>query len=367
MTTMAMMGAASVYADEAVLIDFNKLTPDTMSMKDPNDPQKTVFTENKQTMMDFSSLAGQGYTEDQKKQMKVSLAIANWEVVLASSSRNNINQSLSKTKSAKISDNAAQYKGQNVLGIRVHFPVEPFNSWARIQPPYSIPAFEPKASVDDQGNITPVADTTGQDRQNARLSRFEGSYDQNSKIKSAFGIVKNVGAIKKLAVNVKGLNFPHSLSVVLKDQDEVESVHFVGYLNFNGWKTLEWENPAYVKEVRNRQLRIYPLYPNSTPFVKLDSFLIQRDADAEGGDFITYIKDVKIIYDTAVFTPDEVDIDDESVWGITKDREDQRKKVESRHFGQQQVLRYLEQLKQETKENFTASDGQATDSKATAK
>ncbi len=353
---LLVFSVAGLVAEEAILIDFNKLAADILPQPDPADPQKTVNTHNSVTMMDFAALAGQSFTEDQKKAMKTSLGMSNWEVTLASSSRTNMNMYLSKTKESKVSDSAAQYKGQKVFGIRVRFPEASFNSWARVKPPFEIPGFEPKAKIDQQGVIT--ADTsTASDPVNARMTRFEGSYDPNTKLTSAYGVVKNVGVIKKVAVNVKGLNFPHSLSVILKDHDNNEQVVFIGYLNFDGWQEKTWENPAYVRDVKNRELRVYPLYPKSTPFVKLDSFLIQRDAASEGGDFITYIKDVKIIYDKAVMAL-ETDIDDEAEWGIIQTRENQRTKVESRRFGQSQVLRYLETLKQDKAEAFTPSEGQ---------
>ena len=68
-----------------------------------------------------------------------------------------------------------------------------FNSWARIQPPFEIPAFEPKATIDDQGNITPAAAGARTDPVTPGYSRFEGSYDATAKITTAYGVVKNVG------------------------------------------------------------------------------------------------------------------------------------------------------------------------------
>jgi len=342
------VGAAALSADEAVLMDFSLLKADIIA--DPVNQGK--FLENRNTMMDFSGIAGAGYTEEQKKQMRVSLAIPNWDVVLASSSRNNMNQTLSMTAEATVAQDAKQFGGKTVLGMRVRFPTEPFNSWAAVKPPYEIPAFEPKADIDDQGNITPKKDAQGSDPVNARMSRFEGNYDANTKITTALGIVKNVGSLKTVAVTVKGLNFPHGFSVILKDSDGNERNMFMGYLNFDGWKELRWDNPQYVTDVRNRELRIYPLYPKTVPFIKLDGFLVTRDAANEGGDFVTYVKDVKILYDKAVLEPVQ-DIDDEAIWGIVGKKESERKILESRRFGSQQVMRYIERQKQETKSDFT--------------
>jgi hypothetical protein len=335
------------YADEAVLIDFSLIKADIKA----DTLNQGKFLENRATMMDFSGTAGASYTDEQKQQMKTSLAIRNWDVTLASSSRDMLNQSLSQTAEASVLQGAKKYAGQTVMGFRIHFPVADFNSWAKVSPPFEIPAFAPKATIDDNGNITDAKDN-GSDPDNARLSRFEGSFDANTKITTAFGVVKNVGVLKSVAVTVKGLNFPHGLSIVLKDADGNPQTIFLGHLNFDGWKTIQWDNPAYVADVRNRELRLFPLYPKSTPMVKFDGFLITRDAAHEGGDFVCYVKDVRILYDKAVL-PSAQDIDDEAVWNIVGKKETERQNIESKRFGSQQVLRYLEKMKQETKTDLT--------------
>jgi len=334
LVAIALFAAGSLFAEEAVLIDFSKLTADII----PN--QDNVPTQNRATMMDFSHLAGGSFTTEQKEVMKTSLAIPNWDVVLASSANTVANQSKSYTLEAP----SKQFG--SVMGVRVHFPLGSFNSWARVQPPFEIPAFEAMAQVADDG--TPM-EPTEEDRA-SQYTRFEDGY----------GVVKNVGVIKSLAVNVYGLNFPHALSAILVDADGNEQVIFMGYLNFDGWGEIRWDNPAYITEVRNRELRLFPLYPKSTPFVKFGGFMIQRDAAHEGGDFITYFKDVKVIYDKAVIDTDR-DIEDENLWNIIEERETSRKNAEMGRFGQMQVLRYLEAQKQATETGFTPSDAEATE------
>ncbi len=312
LVAIALFTAGAVFAEEAVLIDFSKLTADT----EPN--QDNVPTQNERTMMDFSNVAGGSFTTEQKAVMKTSLALPNWDVVLASSSRNVTNQ----TKSYVLEAPSKQHG--KVMGVRVHFPVENFNSWARVQPPFEIPAFE---KLED-----------------SKQTRFEDAY----------GVVKNVGVIKSVAVSVYGLNFPHGLSAVLVDSTGKDQIVFMGYLNFDGWAELRWDNPNYVSEVRNRELRIYPLYPKATPFVRFGGFIIHRDPSREGGDYIGYFKDVKVIYDKAVIDT-ERDIDDEDLWNIIQDRETSRKNAEMERFGNIQVLRYLEGQKKAGETAFKPS------------
>jgi hypothetical protein len=325
LVAIALFTVGSLFAEEAILIDFSKLTADIVANQD-NQP-----TQNRATAMDYSNVAGGSFTTEQKTVMKTSLAIPNWDVVLASSSRNVENEVNSYTLEAP-----SRQWGM-VMGVRIHFPVENWNSWAIIKPPFDIPAFEPQAEVDDDGTIQ-AGDSNGI----TGPSRFEDGY----------GVVKNVGTVKSIAVNAYGLNFPHSLYAIIIDARGNSQNVFMGYLNYDGWGELRWDNPGYITEVRNRELRLYPLYPQSTPFVKFGGFLIQRDGAHEGGDFIGYFKDVKIIYDKAVLDTDR-DIDDESLWNIIRERETARKVWEMERFGHDQVLRYLESQKQATENTFT--------------
>jgi hypothetical protein len=324
--------AGSLFAEEAVLIDFGKLAADIHVAIGPND-QTDAPNQNRATMMDYSGIRfGGSFTDEQKSVMRTSLAITNWEIKLASSARTveNMIRSYPREASSK--------QWGTVMGVRVHFPVEPYNSYAIIKPPFDIPAFEPQANVQDNGTIEPAGDSNGI----TGPSRFEDGY----------GVIKNVGTIKSVAVNVYGLNFPHGLNTIISDEAGNQKFMFMGYLNYDGWGELRWDNPAYIQEIRNRDLRIFPLYPENAPFVKFAGFEIKRDGSNVGGDFVTYFKDVKVIYDKAVLDTNR-DIDDESEWGIIQTRETERKVWEMERFGQNQVLRYIDAQKQATESTFT--------------
>jgi hypothetical protein len=321
---IVLFSVGTLFAEEGVLIDFSLLTADS----DDDIPQNSA------TVMDYGRVAGGSFTDEQKSVMKTSLAIKNWEVLLASSSRFVDNMIRSYTQEAP----SKQYG--TVMGVRIHFPVEPYNSWAFIKPPFEIPAYEPHDGGDAEDGITTP-------------SKFEAQEEGGP----AYGVIKNVGIIKSLQVRVYGLNFPHGLFTTIIDSRGVAKEIFMGYLSFDGWGNLRWDNPAYIQEVRNRELRLIPLYPTSTPFIKFGGFRVARDAAKEGGDFVTYFKEVRVIYDKAVVDT-ERDIDDEGLWGIIKTREDARAVWEMERFGQNQVLRYLESEKQAPKDQDFPTDDQ---------
>jgi hypothetical protein len=316
---IALVASASLFAEQSKLIDFTQLTANYP----PDNP-----TDHEATLLSFGDQAGTVFTEEEKAlMMKSSLAIPNWEIELASSSRFLQNQALSQVRPAQVREDAAQFAGETVLGVRVHFPAESYNSWALIEPPFEIPAYADPTEVQGDGTLVTPQDQVGSG------DKYVG-----------FGVVKNVGTLRTVSMTVHGLNFNHGVSVVLQDENNEEQEIFLGYLNFEGWRTLEWRNPNYITSVRNRELRTAPLYPNLQPMRKLLGIRFYRDSEGIGGDFISYVRDITMTYDLATLQLQR-DIDDEAVWGILQEREADRRAAELRRLGNVQVLRYLEQQK----------------------
>lgn len=352
-TVVLLLVGAFCFAEEATIIDFTLLDADIIA-DDNGNP-----TQNSRTAMDYSVTAGATFTAEQKSLMKTSLALPEWEVVLNSSAQNVNSLALSRVVSAPVRDSASvPFAGQNIMGVRVEFPVWTANANAKIIPAFEIPAYEPLSDADENGDRQEPTD----EQAASGKTLFEDGY----------GVVKNVGTIKSLSVTTMGMNFPHKLYVLLKDTDGVERRYLMGTLDFDGWKELEWNNPSYIDEIRSREIRVYPIYPRGLPFVKFTGFEIARDAIHDGDTFIGYFKDVKIIFDKAMLTTDR-DIADEDLWGIITEKETQKQAAEMSRFGEKQVNRYLEQAKQAQETSFTSSlvtdsnDGAAANNDAAAK
>ncbi len=339
-----MLLGASVFAKESTLIDFTTLDADITIKAQDSDVE---IPENSRTIMDYGVAAGASFDQDQKDLMKTSLYLGDWEVVLNSSAQTVGALANSQVVPAPVRDSAkVPFAGKNVMGVRIVFPSGAYNANAKIVPPFEIPAYEPLSTADENGNRQPQTD---EEKASGR-TLFEADSDDTP----AYGVVKNVGTLKSIAVTTMGMNFPHGLYVLLGDTDGVTRRYFMGYLGFDGWKTLTWNNPDYISEVRTREIRVYPIYPRGLPFVKFAGFQITRDASHVGNDFIGYFKDVKIIYDKAELTS-ERDIADEDLWGIVTKKEAARQNLEMSRFGNKQVNRYLEKSKMATEESFSSS------------
>jgi hypothetical protein len=333
----------SAFADEKSLIDFRELAADIeekevlsngMLDADGNPIRATKMTQNSGTLMDFANQAGLLATDEQKAAMKTSLAIENWDVIFTSSARTLENRRLSYTREAPSAAGGAEGEETTVMGVRIHFPVEAYNSSARIIPPFPIPGFDTAEAEDGDRARTPYAPA----------SRFKPVENGDRTADRGRGIIYNVGTIKSIQAEVYGLNFPHKLSIILIDNLGNEKIIPMGTLNYEGWGKLTWNNPQYVANVRNREVSLYPIYPQSQTFVRFGGFIIQKDAASPGGDFIGYFKEVRVIYDQAVLeTETPRDIDDESIWNIIQDREYTQNRTDMLQFGSNSVQQYLDE------------------------
>ena len=255
---------------EAVLIDFNNLGD---------------------TTIDFSGMAeGISWTEEQKKGMLIDLDPKSWIVRVNSSSWTKIARD--KTYAFPIT-NSQNYPDKTVLGVRIYFPKRFANSYAIIMPPFPIPSFyESSKNPNGMGEM------------------FLGK-----------GIVRNVGILRKLSVLVLGNNFKYSLHVRIQDQNGEQKDIFVGYLDFNGWKTKSWINPNIDIELKKRKLKkqARPHYPDEYSYIKFISFIIHRTEPQITGNFVTMIKEVRIEYDEAVLETETTENYQEKLFGIYKE------------------------------------------------
>ena len=353
---MLLVGGVA-FAEEAMLIDFTQLDADyELTDSDGN----VVSKQNKRTTMDYAISAGSTFTKQQKDLMRTSLSLPEWEITLNSSAKTVQSLADSQVVAAPVKESAdVPFAGQNVMGVRIVFPTWNSNANAKIVPPFDIPAYEPLSTVSDDGERKALSE----DEDASSFNVAQNPSFEKTLFEGGFGVIKNVGTIKSIKVTTMGMNFPHGLYVHLTDNDNVERRYFMGYLGFDGWKELRWNNPQYITEIRNREIRVYPIYPRGTPFIKFAGFEITRDAAHIGGDFIGYFKDVKVIYDKAILTSDR-DIADEDLWGLIGKKEAARQNAEMSKFGNKQVNRYLEKSKLATEEDFVSSLYEDSDSNA---
>lgn len=250
------------------------------------------------------------------------MKLKNWKVTLNSSAQHieNIIYSYAKAVATKT--------GEIVLGVRIHYPTWGYNCWARIAPPFEFLAYDNAGKIvcekilNEQGQPTPSQEYPG-------FSRYQNE---------GIGVVPNVGETEKVFVVAAGRRFKNSLALRLKDQNGDLKEYFMGYLNYTGWRILQWKNPNYIANIDQMELFQLPLYPREVPYRKFDSFIVYRQAEQTGGDFVLYVRNVYIKYDQAISDEElkQLDIDDEFFWRIHE--------FENKELAEQQRVKYVEQL-----------------------
>jgi hypothetical protein len=186
-------------------------------------------------------------------------------------------------KKAHPNDNLGE---TDVLGVRIRFPHTRQNDRAIIKPQFEFHAYNTNGQF---ANVTN-------------------------------GVVVNVGLIRDVSVWVKGRNYPYDFAARLWDQEMKTHEFFFGNLLFENWRKLTWVNPNYIDQVKDRVLIRHPLYPKDVPYMRFQSFVIYRNMDQIGGDFILYVKNLSMVYERYVETIAHDDIDDEEQWGIMRQR-----------------------------------------------
>lgn len=251
---------------------------------------------------DYHDLPGQLYTKADLEAMAINLKLHNWEVHLTESSARLKTEELSLTRAVTSKERGT------VLGVRVHFPGSALSGAASIVPPFSIPV--------DYGR------------------KVNDSLTDSRNAEEGLGILHNTGSIKSLSIDVYGRNFEHGLTVVLEHSDGRVQEVFMGSLNFRGWRTLKWENPNYIRDVRDRNMAQRPLYPNEIPFVRLAGLKIHRNSTTPGGDFVGYFDTIYMVHDLDLTFKggNEQDIVDEDFWYVVRAAEIDRKYSELRQL-----------------------------------
>jgi len=153
-----MLAGSVAFAEEATLIDFGTLDADILPDENGNP------TENARTVVDYSINAGSAYTDEQKAL---------------------------------------------IMAVRVVFPTWNANAYAYVKPPFEIPAYDKLVSYDENG----VAQEQTDEQKASGKTRFEAYGDETS----AYGVVKNVGTLKSIAVTTYGEQFPHALYILLSE------------------------------------------------------------------------------------------------------------------------------------------------------
>jgi len=129
---IGLLSMGSLFANEAVLIDFSLLAADIYIPVNEAEEGDDSPNQNQRTIMDFGQIGGLAvgqFTPQQRGVMRSSLAIENWDVTLSPSARTVQSKGNTYTRESP----STQFG--TVMGVRAAFPTEAHNAWAMITEP----------------------------------------------------------------------------------------------------------------------------------------------------------------------------------------------------------------------------------------
>lgn len=272
-------------AIEEVMLDFSLLTPN-VPIDNPIHDDASLLRFNDL----YRSSAGLSLSEEERASVQLSLAIPYWTFSFNPSARSPRRVRSSDVRHVAAANDATNFAGQNVLGMRFNFGAGDYPSWVLIQPPYVIPRVQQEL-----------------------ISGTTIDFSQR-------GVIENVSQVQSISVEVYGLNYPHRLSILFEDTDGIVKERFVGYMEFSGWRTLTWENPHYIPptldvdglpiEIPNNKI----LYPRNLSSIAFRGLRVWKSGSRPVGDFVGYVKEIRMNYDP--LPTGASDFDHERVWQV---------------------------------------------------
>lgn len=274
-------------AIEEIMLDFSLLTPNVPSNNPIHDDASLLRFRDL-----YRTPTGISLSAEESNSVQLSLAIPHWTFSFNSSAASPLRVSSSDLRHVAVSNDATNFAGQNVLGMRFNFEAGDSFSWVLIQPPYIIPRVPQEL-----------------------ISGTAIDFSQR-------GVIENVRQVQSISVEVYGLNYPHRLSILFEDTDGVVKERFVGYLEFSGWRTLTWENLSYTPPVLDSDGQTVEitdtrvLYPHNLSSVAFRGLRIWKNGSQPVGDFVGYVKEIRMNYDP--LPTSEIDFDHERLWQVHK-------------------------------------------------
>lgn len=330
-----------VIAVEEVLIDFSLLAPDTPVDNPVHDSVSLLGFKDL-----YPTATGISLSKEERDLVQVSLAIPEWKYIFNSSARRPSRIRASGLRAVVVAPQGSRYAGADVLGMRFDFQEGDANSWVLVEPPYTIPRVPQEF-----------------------ISGTAIDFSQR-------GVIANVAQIQSISAEVYGLNYPHRVSVLYADVDGTIKERFLGYLDFEGWRTLTWENPHYVSpsvSVSNapeaaavnaddataagqddttanvdtesqaeNAVNKEPTYPSKFPSIALRGIRVWKNGSRLTGDFVGYLKEIRVNYDPISIIDGDGDFDNEQIWQVnTEKARDESRRRQIREAGSGRVYEII--------------------------
>lgn len=155
----------------------------------------------------------------------------------------------------------------------------------------------------------------------------ENKFENNSSTASITFIeplkVENISDFKSIQLDYTSFRYVSGITLVFEDYNGRKIEKFIGYTKLlDGDNSILWENPNYIEDPRDRNPILKPLYP----FNQTDLFLTDIVFHLNEGKYnVQRVKSIRIVYDMANISREDLVSDLEEQFGINTILEEKRK------------------------------------------
>lgn len=184
---------------------------------------------------------------------------------------------------------------------------------------------------------------------------------------SGNGKITNVADIKSITIEGWSLGYEADITLDLQRSDgsiigiSPQKTQQLGSSAF----TTTWDNPAYISDVSKRDIKIKPIYPNTTSELILNGIKIRGKpyynvGNKSKGYLIVYISKITVVADKAY---EEEDTSNEDLWGIEASNNESYGKRQEKALEEREILRAKEQSLMAPDEENTQNSSSEEDAK----
>lgn len=163
---------------------------------------------------------------------------------------------------------------------------------------------------------------------------------------SGNGKLVNVGDVKSVTIKGTSLGYDFSVRPIMVKSNNTkvgmshQKVEVLPGENFE----VKWDNPSYITDVNKRDIKVRPIYPNTSSDLLLEG--IEVRGKVTDGFLIVYLNTVTVVADKAYEERGNFDED----WGLEGSR------VNKDKLRQEKILREREKMRQQTEALMVKAD-----------
>ncbi|MBN2441576.1 MAG: hypothetical protein JXJ04_09515 [Spirochaetales bacterium] len=114
-----------------------------------------------------------------------------------------------------------------------------------------------------------------------------------------YGLIRNIGALKSITIIARSNEDDEKISIILADEEEQDTLFFIEGFRENQWRSLVYNNPDYIRDVRNLNSREFSPGVSILPHLLFKGLVIYKPEKNKDQKVILLVQSIALNYDKA--------------------------------------------------------------------